>query len=221
MEGVMLGVMGGNWCWYRSWFLRYSSSLTHTSTDPMWSLLNSITSSSIVGNWRLTLLWTFGREVRSVYYLISSPLTTSDTPHRRGHSPWPHWSRGQCWPGADPPWAGAAPAPGADPWPHCSPSPGTSSLLQTTLSRHCACRTRSTVWCSRTPAWNNINHIVISCHVSYLHGWLIRFAAYCSIALNASAAFNKLKSGFHLAELPMISPVVGDTNFLWRGTNDK
>ena len=33
-----------------SWFLRYISSLTQTSTDPMWSWRKSMTSSSMVGN---------------------------------------------------------------------------------------------------------------------------------------------------------------------------
>ena len=41
------------------------------------------------------------------------------------------------------------------------------------------------------------------------------------MARNALAAFIRLKSGFHLAELKIMSPVDGDTNFLCWGTMDR
>ena len=50
---------------------------------------------------------------------------------------------------------------------------------------------------------------------------MIRLAAYCSTARNALAALTRLKSGFHLAELAMRSPVLALTNFLSWGTRDR
>ena len=41
------------------------------------------------------------------------------------------------------------------------------------------------------------------------------------MALKALEALTRLKSGFHLAELEMMSPVLADTNFLGWGTMDK
>ena len=46
-------------------------------------------------------------------------------------------------------------------------------------------------------------------------------AAYRSIALKALAAFIRLKSGLHLAESKIMSPVDGDTNFRCWGTMDR
>ena len=46
-------------------------------------------------------------------------------------------------------------------------------------------------------------------------------AAYCSTALKALAALTRLKSGFHLAEVAIRSPVVVETNFLSCGTKDR
>ena len=57
--------------------------------------------------------------------------------------------------------------------------------------------------------------------VFHLHGWLIRLAAYCSMARKAWAAFTRLKSGFHLAELEMMSPVAAETNLRCWGTMDR
>ena len=61
----------------------------------------------------------------------------------------------------------------------------------------------------------NVNQLI------HLHGWLIRLAAYCSMARKAWAALTRLKSGFHLAELEMMSPVAAETNLRCWGTIDR
>ena len=56
---------------------------------------------------------------------------------------------------------------------------------------------------------------------SFRQGWLIKFAAYFSIASKAVAAFNAEKLGIHLALCQMMSEVNGWQNFRSCGTKHK